>query len=245
MKQIIFILASVLFISCSYQLIGEPRTWTSSTGSTVNAELIDFSNRIVILKSSSGGKITLKINQLTPPDQSFIREWVAQKNKLKLSSKFSLSKNSDNQKNPKLSNGMSALIPTKLLNSKGKKVSSEFLAGKIIGFYFSAHWCPPCRAFTPKLVQFRDNNNNDFEVVFVSSDKSPEAQMNYMNEMKMKWFTLPHRSEEANKLSQKYGVRGIPALIIVSPDGEIISKNGRSELGSNSKDAIKNWKKSS
>ena len=24
---------------------------------------------------------------------------------------------------------------------------------KVIGLYFSAHWCPPCRAFTPKLVR--------------------------------------------------------------------------------------------
>ena len=25
---------------------------------------------------------------------------------------------------------------------------------KLIGFYFSAHWCPPCRLFTPVLAEF-------------------------------------------------------------------------------------------
>ena len=29
----------------------------------------------------------------------------------------------------------------------------------IIFFYFSAHWCPPCRAFTPILKKFYDVSN--------------------------------------------------------------------------------------
>ena len=30
----------------------------------------------------------------------------------------------------------------------------EAVAGKHVLIYFSAHWCPPCRGFTPKLVEF-------------------------------------------------------------------------------------------
>ena len=33
---------------------------------------------------------------------------------------------------------------------------------KIIAFYFSAHWCPPCRLFTPVLAEFYSVTRNDF-----------------------------------------------------------------------------------
>ena len=132
-----------------------------------------------------------------------------------------------------------------LLDAKGTEVSKEALAGKTIGIYFSAHWCPPCRTFTPKLVKFRDANKKDFEVVFVSSDRNPKAQMAYMKETGMKWYTMPHRSGPANALAKKYGVRGIPALIIVSPDGETVTKNGRGDVTSNAKGALKAWGKKS
>ena len=139
---------------------------------------------------------------------------------------------------------MAELLPEELLDAKGKKVSQEALAGKMVGFYFSAHWCPPCRTFTPRLVEFRDDNKDEFEIVFVSSDKSPQAQMDYMKETNMKWLTLPHRSKAANKLKSKYGIRGIPALVIVAPNGETITKDGRGHVSGNPRGALASWRKS-
>ena len=51
---------------------------------------------------------------------------------------------------------MDILKSVNLIKADGtKKPSSEALAGKdIILIYFSAHWCPPCRGFTPILKDF-------------------------------------------------------------------------------------------
>jgi len=39
-----------------------------------------------------------------------------------------------------------------LVQHDGSKVAAEeHLKDKIVALYFSAGWCPPCRAFTPKL----------------------------------------------------------------------------------------------
>ena len=90
--------------------------------------------------------------------------------------------------------GLEELFPGPILDANGKEVSKDVLAGKTVGIYFSAHWCPPCRSFTPNLVKFRDKNKKNFEVVFVSSDRSSDAQMDYMKETDMKWFTLPREA---------------------------------------------------
>ena len=44
---------------------------------------------------------------------------------------------------------------------------------KVIGVYFSAHWCPPCRTFTPQLAEWYNAINSSgkvLEIVFASCD---------------------------------------------------------------------------
>ena len=68
---------------------------------------------------------------------------------------------------------------------------------EIIAFYFSAHWCPPCRIFTPVLVDFYEDIRDKelpVEVIFVSYDTSEEAMFDYMNEAHGDWFALPFGS---------------------------------------------------
>lgn len=134
------------------------------------------------------------------------------------------------------------LLPSELVNAKGEKVSKDSLKGKIVGLYFSAHWCPPCRAFTPNLVAFRDTHSSEFEVVFVSSDKNEEAMKGYMTEMKMQWLAVPFSDSAVSAIKQHFGIRGIPTLIILGADGQVITKNGRADVTQQKDAALASWK---
>ncbi|MCZ7645330.1 MAG: thioredoxin-like domain-containing protein [Planctomycetota bacterium] len=134
------------------------------------------------------------------------------------------------------------MFPEGLHDAAGNAVDPATLKGKIVGLYFSAHWCPPCKVFTPMLVKFRDENQKDFEVVFVSSDKTADAQKEYMTETKMQWPTLKWRGNVANGLAKTHEIRGIPALVILGPDGKVLSKNGRGDVTSDAAGAIAKWK---
>ena len=72
------------------------------------------------------------------------------------------------------------------LQLKGADVPVSSLAGKVVAVYFSAHWCPPCRAFTPTLIaayNAAQKAGYPFELVFVSSDEDQEGFDDYTKDM--------------------------------------------------------------
>ena len=48
----------------------------------------------------------------------------------------------------------------------------------MVGIYVSAHWCPPCRTFTPQLAQLYKDiaaAGKKFGVLFVSGDRDEKS----------------------------------------------------------------------
>lgn len=118
----------------------------------------------------------------------------------------------------------------KFVDGTGKVIDVEqvFADNDVVGLYFSAHWCPPCRGFTPMLIETYKalkSQNKSFEVIFVSSDQDQEAFEGYFNDMP--WKALEFGSEIKQGLSNKYGVRGIPSLVLLNKDGTILREDGR------------------
>ena len=117
----------------------------------------------------------------------------------------------------------------------GERVDArEALAGKHVALYFSAHWCPPCRHFTPQLVKFYNELPADkraqFEIVFVSSDNSQHEFDEYA--ASMPWLAVSWAAGEARrKLASGHSVFGIPSLFVLDAEsGEVTTRNGRAAV---------------
>jgi len=144
---------------------------------------------------------------------------------------------------------LKALLGDKLLANKAGEISeTSFDAAKVgdkdlVGFYFSAHWCPPCRNFTPKLKEaFNAMDGEKITIIFVSSDKDENAMKDYFKSHG-DYLALPHGSEKKAGLSEKFGVQGIPMLVIVNKEGKTVDAGGRGTISNKGKDALAEWQK--
>lgn len=91
-----------------------------------------------------------------------------------------------------------------LLTSSGATVpaSRALSDARVVALYFSAHWCPPCRQFTPLLRRaFQQaraaGRASRTALVFVSSDRSEAEQLSYMREAHGDWPAVRAGSELA------------------------------------------------
>jgi len=107
----------------------------------------------------------------------------------------------------------------------------------LVALYFSAHWCPPCRAFTPVLAQLaeslvEDPANPAIQFVFVSSDHDEEAFQEYWTTMGFAAVQFGGEGEEdRRKLQVHYKVRGLPTLLVVdAATGRLIDRDARSTV---------------
>lgn len=117
-----------------------------------------------------------------------------------------------------------------IASKDGQPISCEALR-KFDSFalYFSAHWCGPCKAFTPQLSALYKKlkaKNTNMEFIFVSSDRTKDEFESYYSEMP--WAAVGFDSPAKQELSDVCDVQGIPTLVTVRGSTlEIISSSAR------------------
>ncbi len=101
-----------------------------------------------------------------------------------------------------------------------------------IKFYLFYVRCPPCRGFTPVLIEFYKAHaeEKNFEIIFLSSDSDQESFDEYYKDMP--WLTLDYNEQDKKEeLSTKFEVNGIPTFILLDGDsGEVVCKDARSQV---------------
>jgi thiol-disulfide isomerase/thioredoxin len=107
-------------------------------------------------------------------------------------------------------------------------VSEALHNARLIGLYFSAHWCGPCRTFTPMLAEMYEHlkdvrPTHGLEIVFVSADRDANSFQRYFGSMP--WQAIPFDQLQLVKkqLNEMYGVRGIPSFVVLDAvSGQVV-----------------------
>ena len=117
--------------------------------------------------------------------------------------------------------------------SGDKSFAQAIAPNAVIGLYFSASWCGPCKKFTsnhlkPSYAAWKSQNKK-VEIVFVSCDQDADAHNKYFNDDHGKWVAIPFGKPQNKALVENpdFKVKGIPTLVFLDSKGTIIDHHGK------------------
>ena len=245
----ILVLTALLPIACAAAL----ETWTSPDGLPTQAEFIRRNGDYITFQKPSGGRYLLpyaklsdvereRVDVLTGHPAAAATEPTAPVPAVKAPDTAAASATSATTAAPAAAPADDPAAPAasakagkviapligKLVYLKGSAllpVPQAPLAGiRYVAIYYSAHWCPPCRAFTPKLVAaYKEIKaaHPEFEVIFVSSDRDEDSMKTYMRETSMAWPAVRFDQKDSARTLQRPSYEtGIPNLVFMTADGK-------------------------
>eukprot|EP01084_Bolivina_argentea_P183963 317376_1 len=144
--------------------------------------------------------------------------------------------------------GLKEVVKTTFVKQNGNKTSfDESIKGKkLIAIYFSAHWCAPCRRFTPVLKHCYETwkkQHKNIEIIFVSHDSDNKSFQDYFQKDHGSWLAAEFGSETITHLKNLFSARGIPKLVVLDENAHLIDGNARDTVSKMNANAINNWLK--
>mgnify|MGYP002631775788 FL=1 len=113
----------------------------------------------------------------------------------------------------------------------GEPFDQETLAGKVVLIDFWATWCGPCVAEIANLkAEYERWHDKGFEVVGVSLDEDRATLEQFVQAREIPWPVLyeePGGEGWQHPLATYYGVTGIPTVMLIGRDGNVITLDAR------------------
>jgi len=109
----------------------------------------------------------------------------------------------------------------------GAKVSLSDFKGKYVLIDFWASWCAPCRAAMPALKESYEKvkEKKNFVLLGVSLDTKKEGWVKAIAKDGIPWVNISNLRGWGEPASAAFGIRAIPANVLIGPDGKIVAYN--------------------
>ncbi|XP_049644340.1 nucleoredoxin-like protein 1 [Suncus etruscus] len=126
---------------------------------------------------------------------------------------------------------------------------SRRLDNRLVLLFFGSGACPRCQAFVPMLKDFFVHLTDEFYVlraaqlalVYVSQDPTEEQQDQFLRDMPEKWLFLPFGDELRRELRSRFLVEQLPAVVVLKPSGDVLTRHGAQEIAHWGPACFSNW----
>jgi len=210
---------SILPCAVAFALAASPanaETWQATNGQPIEGQLSGVFGSIAVISGVHGTGL-VPLGKLDDPGLTRVADYLDAKPKMKPTWAHPSGKVATG-----LRNRLQILQDGKLVAFNPGALPEP----EIYLVYFGAHWCPPCRAFSPQLVeryrQLKEQASGRFELVFVSNDRSRDEQAAYVKGLGMPWPVLKYSEIGNTPILENSAGPAIPDLVVLTRNGEMI-----------------------
>lgn len=143
---------------------------------------------------------------------------------VEMKAQFGPQKDMDSKYATELIQSGTAAPDFKMLTPDGKKFQfKKWAKGKTVVLDFWASWCPDCRKDAPEVVRmYQEYKQYGVEFLGISMDTDVEAWKKAIAKYGIEYPQVSELKKfKETDIAKAYGVKWIPSMVVVGPDGEV------------------------